>query len=123
MHDAPAASVPVQVVVSANSPLGTMLLIVRLAVVLVFFNVTVLAALVVPAGCALKARVAGVRVTVWAREIGEATNKDKDNDRKMDRRSPAQGEKMRFTKTSTDYSAAWVRRVTLATEWASMSRV
>ena len=107
---APAARVPVQVVVSANSPVGTMLLIVRLAVVLVFFSVTVLAALVVPTGCALNASEAGVRVTVWAREIGAAAITNKNNDRKMDRRSPAQGEKMRFTKASTENSAAWVRR-------------
>jgi hypothetical protein len=103
VQEAPAASVPVQVVVSAKSPLGTMLLIVRLVVVLVFFRVTVLAALVVPAGWPLKLSATGVRVTVCARAVGIAKSK---HNRHKDRQGPAQKESTRFTRASGDCSIA-----------------
>jgi cell division protein FtsL len=56
--------VPVQVVVSANSPLTAMLVMVNAVVVLVFFSVVVCAALVVPMGSAAKESVEGLSVTV-----------------------------------------------------------
>jgi hypothetical protein len=101
VQDAPAAIIAVQVFVSANSPVGTTLLIVRLAVVLVFFSVTVLAALVVPRGCAAKFSVTGVRVTVCAADVGarEIMNeKSRNNDKHADRQGPALGLSWRFTR-------------------------
>jgi hypothetical protein len=66
VHVAPGARLDPQVVVFGNSPLTAILVMVRVLVVLVFFNVTVWAALVVPTPCDPKASAGGVKVTVWA---------------------------------------------------------
>lgn len=69
------ATVLPQVVVSPKSPLATMLVIVNVFVVLVFFSVDVFAALVVPTACPRKESVVGVNVTVCARVICVTPNR------------------------------------------------
>src|SRR4029077_4201346 len=86
--------VAVQVVVSANSPLGTMLAMFSVLVVLVFFTVTVLAALVVPTGCAEKVSVPGVSVTVCASARGAKAR------RKRDRKVQVLNGRLRFIGSS-----------------------
>ena len=71
---APGARLAVQVVVSANSPLATMLLFVNVVVVLVFFSVTALAALVVPTPCEENARLPGAYDTVCAELLDARAN-------------------------------------------------
>jgi len=65
LHEAPAAMVGVQVVVSAKPALALMLEMVRLAAP-VLVRVIVCAGLVVPLSCVLKVRLVGERVTAGA---------------------------------------------------------
>jgi hypothetical protein len=84
VHVAPGARLDPHVVVFGNSPLTAILLMVSVLVVLVFFTVTVWAALVVPTPCTPKTSAGGVRVTVWAVASfgpGEHTDKARASER------------------------------------------